>query len=282
LTVIDAHHHVWDPSRAEYAWMTDRLAPVRRRFDLEDLRPLLAVAGVDRTVLVQTRSSREETAEFLALAAPGSPVVGVVGWADLTGPDVADAIASLRQGSGGSRLVGIRHQVHDEPDPRWLERANVVRGLRAVEAAGLAYDLLVRARELPSALTVARSLPDLRFVIDHAAKPPLAAGDLGEWRSRIVPLAALPNVACKLSGLVTEADWSSWTPGDLEPAVEVVLEAFGPDRTMFGSDWPVCLLAADYPTVVETLQQLTVELSIPERAALFGGTAAAWYGLALE
>ena len=282
MTVIDAHHHVWDPSRAEYAWMTDRLAPVRRRFDLEDLRPLLAVAGVDRTVLVQTRSSREETAEFLALAAPGSPVVGVVGWADLTGPDVADAIASLRQGSGGSRLVGIRHQVHDEPDPRWLERANVVRGLRAVEAAGLAYDLLVRARELPSALTVARSLPDLRFVIDHAAKPPLAAGDLGEWRSRIVPLAALPNVACKLSGLVTEADWSSWTPGDLEPAVEVVLEAFGPDRTMFGSDWPVCLLAADYPTVVETLKQLTVELSIPERAALFGGTAAAWYGLALE
>jgi L-fuconolactonase len=277
--IVDAHHHFWDPGEADYPWLTDDLAVIRRRFGPEDLAPELAATGVRATVLVQTRSSQDETADFLALAAVTPFIAGVVGWVDLTHPTVGDAIAELRAGPGGHDLVGIRHQVHDEPDAEWLQRDDVMRGIRAVGAAGLVYDLLLRPRELPAALELAQRLSDTRFVIDHLAKPPIATGDIALWRSWIDAFAPLEHVACKVSGLVTEADWSSWTAADLQPFVDLAIDVFGPERLLFGSDWPVCLLAATYPQVVGTAGTLLEGLSDDELAAVMGGNAARIYGL---
>ena len=275
MLVIDAHHHFWDPARASYPWMTDALAPIRRRFGPDDLRPLLAANGVDRTILVQTRSSLDETHEFLATAAQHEFIAGVVGWVDLTAPDVAQQLAALRAGPGGAKLVGIRHQVHDEPDPEWLLREDVQRGIAAVGEAGLVYDVLVRTRELPAGLETVERHPGMRFVVDHAAKPRITAGVWdAAWEQALAPMADHPNVSCKLSGLVTEADWKAWTPEQLEPYVQRVLEWFGPERCMFGSDWPVCLLAASYRKVVEAMRSL-----VGDDSNVFGETATRVYGL---
>jgi L-fuconolactonase len=277
--IVDAHHHFWDPAEADYPWLTAELAAIRRRFGPEDLEPLLAATGVQRTILVQTRSSLAETEAFLATAAQTPFIAGVVGWVDLLDPGVADALAHLRGGIGGQKLVGIRHQVHDEPDPDWLRRSDARRGIGAVGAAGLAYDLLVRSRELPAALDTARALPDVRFVIDHLAKPPIRDGQLQPWAELIRPFGDLANVWCKISGLVTEADWATWRPADLEPFVEHALEVFGPDRLLFGSDWPVCLMAATYGEVLDAARATLAGLSGVERAAVFGGNAVAVYRL---
>jgi L-fuconolactonase len=277
--IVDAHHHVWDPATADYPWLTDELAAIRRRFTPDDLAPELAAAGIDATVVVQTRSSQEETTELLVLAAATPFIRGVVGWVDLTDPGVAGAIETLRAGPGGDRLVGIRHQVHDEADTEWLLRDDVMRGIAAVGAAGLTYDLLVRARELPAALEVARRLPTVRFVIDHLAKPPIAIGAIEPWAGRIAPFAELPHVSCKVSGLVTEADWSTWTAADLQPYVDHAVHVFGPDRLIFGSDWPVCLLAASYEGVVEAALSTLEALDVVEQAAVMGGNATRIYGL---
>lgn len=252
--------------------MGAELAAIRRPFGPDDMRPLLASSGVDRTVLVQTISSLDETREFLEIAAANDFVAGVVGWVDLTDPGVAGTIASLPR----ERLVGIRHQVHDEPDPRWLLHDDVQRGIAAIGEAGLVYDVLVRTRELPAALETVRRHPGMTFVIDHAAKPRIAGGSWdAEWESALAPFSDEPNVSCKLSGLVTEADWKSWTTEQLEPYVKRVVGWFGPERCMFGSDWPVCLLAADYARVINTLKQI---VGPDER--IFGGTASRVYGLA--
>lgn len=277
---IDAHHHFWDPARRSYPWMVgDALAPIRKPFGPADLVPELAAQGVSGTVLVQTISSLEETREFLALAASWEFIWGVVGWVDLTSAAVGDDLDALRDGPGGDRLVGIRHQVHDETDPDWLRRADVRRGLAAVQARGLRYDLLVRTRELPAAADTVGALPNLQFVLDHVAKPRIVDGDDPEWRKGMPALAALPNVAVKLSGMVTEADWASWTPADLRPFVESVVDWFGVERLMFGSDWPVCLLAASYAGVVEGLKQALGELSTGDEARIFGSNAVQVYGL---
>ena len=273
--VVDAHHHFWDPSRHDYPWMGDELAAIRRHFGPEDLAPLLAAAGVDRTILVQTISSLDETREFLATAAGTDFVAGVIGWVDLIEPSVGDTLAELRTGAGGKFLVGIRHQVHDEPDPRWLLRDDVQRGIEAVGEAGLVYDLLVKTRELPAAVELARSFPDLRFVVDHIAKPRIAAGPRDpDWEQAMAPLAGCPNVYCKLSGMVTEARWTDWTPGDLLPYVTRVLEWFGAERCMFGSDWPVCLLASDYARVLSTMRTI-----LGDDGDVFGATATRVYRL---
>jgi len=277
--IVDAHHHFWDPATADYPWLTDELAVIRRAFGPDDLAPLLRSAGVDASVLVQTRSNREETVDFLAVAERTSWIRGVVGWVDLTDPAIDEALARLRERPGGQRLVGIRHQAHDEPDPDWLLRDDVVRGIEAVGRAGLVYDLLVRPRELPAALALARRLPDVRFVVDHIAKPPIASGALEPWAAGMAAFRELEHVACKVSGMVTEADWSTWTPADLQPYVDHVLEVFGPERLLFGSDWPVCLLAATYEQVVDAARQALVGLTDEERAAVFGATAARIYGL---
>lgn len=276
---IDAHQHFWDPARGDYPWMTDELAAIRRPFTPDDLRPLLEETGIDGTVLVQTQASLEETREFLSLAAETDFVAGVVGWVDLTASGVDEALQRLRAGPGGDWLVGIRHQVHDEPDPAWLLREDVRRGLHAVGEANLAYDLLVRTRELPAALEVARGNPDMRFVIDHIAKPPIHSGEYEEWAERMAPFADLVNVSCKLSGMVTEASWSSWTREDLLPYVQRVVGWFGEDRIMFGSDWPVCLVAASYREVVDAYRSALGDIGREALGKIFGGSAIRIYGL---
>ncbi|MFD5871215.1 amidohydrolase family protein [Streptomyces sp. NPDC060322] len=280
LTIVDAHHHVWDLAVRDQDWITgEELAPIRRTFTLADLEPEARAVGVAATVLVQTVTVAEETPEFLALA-DGSPLVaGVVGWTDLTAPDVADTLAALRSLPGGGRLVGIRHQVQGEPDPEWLLRPDVLRGLRAVAAAGLVYDLIVRPHQLPAAARAAALLPELTFVLDHAGKPPVALGTTAPWADRLRALAALPNTVCKLSGLVTEADPRSWTVEDLRPYADTVIEAFGPDRLMFGSDWPVCRLAAPYADILGAARELTGRLGEAGRQAVLADTARRVYGL---
>ncbi len=274
---IDAHHHVWDLSVRDQPWTAD-LPGLHRSFDLAELRPSVLAHGVDATVVVQTITVADETPELLALAAREPLVAGVVGWVDLTAPDVADRLAALRSRPGGHRLVGIRHQVQGEPDPRWLCRDDVRRGLAAVAAAGLAYDLLVVPPQLPAAIETVAALPELTFVLDHAGKPAIASGGgLASWRSDIRALAALPNVAVKLSGLITEADHATWTVDQLRPYARTLLDAFGADRVMFGSDWPVCLLAGSYDDVIAAAEVLTGGLDAREQAAVFGRTAARWY-----
>jgi L-fuconolactonase len=277
--IVDAHHHFWDPATADYPWLTDELSVIRRRFTPDDLAPLLDDAGVDGTVLVQTRSSLDETREFLATAAETPFIRGVVGWVDLTDPGIAEVLAELRAGPGGDRLVGIRHQVHDEPDPDWLSRADVRRGIHAVARADLVYDLLVRSRELPAARSLVASMPDARFVVDHLAKPPIRDGNVEAWSGLVSQWREMPNAAWKLSGVVTEADWQRWDPADVAPVVDHALATFGPQGLIFGSDWPVCLLAAPYRTVIETARALTVDLSEPERAGVFGQNARRIYKL---
>ncbi|WP_086562565.1 amidohydrolase family protein [Streptomyces africanus] len=275
MTVVDAHHHVWDLSVRDQDWIAEG-SPIRRDFTVEDLAPEARAAGVDRTVLVQTVTVAEETPEFLALAAGHELIAGVVGWTDLTRPDVADELARLRELPGGRYLKGIRHQIQGEPDPEWLLRPDVGRGLTAVADAGLVYDLVVLPHQLPACTKAAASVPHLTFVLDHLGKPPIASGALEPWASGLRALAALPNTVCKLSGMVTEADLASWTIDDLRPYADVVLEAFGPDRLMFGSDWPVCTLAAGYGDVLDTARRLT---GPSEHARIFGATATRVYDL---
>lgn len=280
--VVDAHHHFWTPGRYDYYWMTGpSLEPIRQAFRPADLQPLLVASGVDYTVLVQTVPSVQETQEFLEIAQDTPFVAGVVGWVDLANPGVDVTLAELKAGRGGEYLVGIRHMVHDEPDADWLLRPDVQRGLQAVAHAGLAYDLLLRPRELPAALEVVKAHPHLRFVIDHLAKPEIASGQLAAWKERITPFGEQPHVMCKLSGMVTEANWTSWNPEDLRPYVETVLGIFGLDRVMFGSDWPVSLLASEYGRVKWALETALPPLTAAQSAAIFGGNAIRFYQLNL-
>jgi L-fuconolactonase len=270
--IVDAHTHFWDPTRRVYPWLDrDENAPIRRPFGPGELRPLLEDNGVDRTILVQTVSTIEETRKLLETAAAVDFIGGVVGWVDLTSPAVDDALASLVS----DLLVGIRHPVQDEPDPRWLLREDVQRGIAEVGEAGLVCDLLVRARELPAALEAVRRQREVSFVIDHAAGPRIA-GDSWDtkWEEQFAPFSDESNVACKLSGLVTAARWKSWTVEDLEPYVRRVVGWFGPERCIFGSDWPVCVLAAGYDQVFDAIQQI-VGLS----DQIFGETARRVYSL---
>jgi L-fuconolactonase len=272
--IVDAHHHLWDPSRRDYPWMSGEvLAPIRRPYTVDDLQ---SAAGptISSTVLVQTVSSMEETEEFLATADSSDGLIaGVVGWADLTAPD----LDRLRAAPGGHLLVGIRHQVEDEPDPDWLLRNDVRSGLRAVGAAGLVYDLLVRTPQRPAAYTVVKQLPDVSFVLDHAGKPGIAHGEWEGWATWIDDLAGLPNVVCKMSGLITEADWNTWSASTIGPYAEHVLNAFGADRVLFGSDWPVCDLAGTYAEVLGLVEGLLSGLSDDERGKILGGNAVRVY-----
>nr|WP_107908523.1 amidohydrolase family protein [Streptomyces chartreusis] len=280
MTIVDAHHHVWDLSVRDQDWIRGpELQPLRRNFGVGDLAPEARAAGVGRTVLVQTITVPEETPEFLALAAGHELIAGVVGWTDLTRPDITDELSRLRELPGGRYLKGIRHQVQGEADPEWLLRADVRRGLAAVAEAGLVYDLVVLPHQLPACVEAAADLPGLTFVLDHSGKPPIASGAREPWTRDVRALAALPNTVCKLSGLVTEADLADWTVTDLRPYADAVLEAFGPGRLMFGSDWPVCTLAATYAEVLDAAAELTAALSGAERTQVFEGTAAGVYGL---
>ncbi|WP_310742350.1 amidohydrolase family protein [Microbispora sp. H13382] len=281
-TIVDAHHHLWELSRRPQTWLDPpKMARIRRDFTASDYAAVAAEARIGSSVLVQVLPDAEETREFLALAARSDTVAAVVGWADLTRPDLAAELAALAASPGGELLRGIRHLVQGESDPRWLARDDVREGLRQVAAAGLVYDLLVLPHQLPAAIETVRALPELAFVLDHLAKPPVASGELEPWAGLVRELAAEPNVTAKLSGLITEAAWDDWDAARLRPYADVALDAFGPGRLMFGSDWPVCLLAGALPLWAETVRALLTDagLSAAERDAVFRGTAERVYRL---
>lgn len=262
--ITDAHHHLWDPTDRPYAWMDDSVAPIRRRFDVDDLRTATTGTDVTRTIVVQATHDPSETTWLLAQP---EPVSGVVGWVDLTAPDVADRLAAIAH----PRLVGIRHLAQDEPDPDWLIRPEVVRGVRALADAGLVFDLLVRAREHDAALALVDAVPEASFVLDHAGKPSIDTGDPG-WPARMRAFAARPNVVCKVSGLLTEAG-DDWRDRPVDRYVREVVETFGPDRSAFGSDWPVSTLATDYAEVLRSVQHALADLTPAEQDAVFRRTA---------
>ncbi|MDX8037515.1 amidohydrolase family protein, partial [Lentzea sp. BCCO 10_0856] len=276
--IVDAHHHLWDLSVRDQDWITDPpMGVIRRSFLEPDF--VAAAPEVSTSVLVQTVCVPEETPEFLAVAASSEVVGAVVGWTDLTSASVGDALSELVDSPDGSWLRGIRHQVQGEPDPEWLCRKDVRNGLQQVGAHGLIYELLTLPHQLPAARRTVAALGNVSFVVDHCSKPAIGSSGPGEWAELIRSLAAHENVTCKLSGLVTEADWKSWDVALLRPYFEVVLDAFGPERLMFGSDWPVCLLAATYDEWLGAARELVSELSPDEQAAIFSGTARRVYGL---
>lgn len=278
--VIDSHQHLWDPARREYPWLTD--PRIAKPFRPNDLKPLLEASGIDASVLVQTVPDVDETREFLQIAADHEFIAGVVGWVDLTDSHLSHTLAELKSGPNGEYLVGIRHQVHDEPDDAWLAREEVQLGLATLADVGLVYDILIRPQHLQIAINIAEDFPHLRFVVDHMAKPDIAGGGMEAWSAAMHEFAGMENVACKLSGILTEAG-ENWTVDDLRPYVRTVVEIFGPHRLMYGSDWPVSLLVADYATVYRTLRETLehLDLTEDELSAIFGRTAVHWYGLSL-
>jgi L-fuconolactonase len=288
LPIVDGHHHVWDLTARRQPWLdsASALAPLRRSFLLRELVPQASAVGVTATVVVQTVSEQGETPELLSLAASGPLVAAVVGWTDLAAPAVADALAELAAMPGGQHLAGIRHPLLTEPDPGWLDRADIRRGLSALATAGLTFDLVLRPTQLPAAVRAAASLPDLRFVLDHLGNVEVRPQPDADWATAFSALARLPNTVCKLSGIFSVPapacdPGSRQDPGrsisHLEPYLDLALERFGPDRLMFGSDWPVCTLRASYADVVAAAVALTSSLSAAERAAILGGTARAVY-----
>jgi L-fuconolactonase len=251
---IDAHQHFWDPSLGNYPWMVGPAAALRRVCAPHHLLPELRASGVHGSIVVQTQASLAETRDLLALAAQHTFVVGVVGWVDLTSASVALDLAGLRSGPHGHLLVGLRHLVHDEADPAWLLRDDVQRGLAAVADAGLAFDLLLRPRELPAALELVANHPGVRWVIDHLAKPDIRNAGWQPWANLLAAMGEhRDHVWCKLSGMTTLADHHDWTSGQFSAYIAWALRAFGPDRCMFGSDWPVCTLAGSYADVCRVL-----------------------------
>jgi L-fuconolactonase len=259
--------------------MTPEVELLCRDYLPEMLEPLLQRNGIAQTVLVQASNSIEETQWLLELADENSFIGGVVGWVDLQSEEMAQQLDSL---TAHSKLKGIRHLVESEPADDWLTQPSVVRGLRELGGRGLTYDLLVHPRHLKCATQVAAECPDTRFVVDHMAKPSINSGEMKEWARELDPLAAFPNVSCKLSGLVTEANWNDWRVEDLKPYVETALEYFGAERLMFGSDWPVCLLAGTYERVLEAFQNLLAELNEDERRRIFAENAIEFYRLEAE
>jgi L-fuconolactonase len=286
--VIDAHQHFWDLSAHDQPWLRSDpgLAPLLRNFTPAELAPLAAASGVSATVVVQTVAEPWETPELLALAARPGLVTGVVGWADLTAPGIADALAALRELPGGHCLAGIRHPVLVEPDPDWLARPDVLHGLAAVAAAGLAYDIVGEPRHLPAAVTAATRLPQLTFVLDHLGNPdggPGASPSASQpWASAVTHLAALPNTTAKLSGILgvpAPPGTGAGSVSHIRPYYDFVLSEFGPNRLMFGSDWPPCTLDASYAQVCAAARSLTAGLSDSEREAIFSRTARRAYRL---
>lgn len=274
--VVDAHQHYWEVRRFDYGWLEQGLPALDRDFLPAELEPQLAAAGVANTILVQVLHVAEETEWMLRLADAYPTIAGVVGWVDLTrdpdmlGPEVE---ALCRE----PRLAGIRHLVHEESDDDWLAREDVLRGLAVLERLGVPFDLLLRPQHLRHVPRLSERLPRLRMVIDHIAKPEIARGRIEPWAAELAAAAANPNVCCKLSGMITEAELASWTAGDLAPYVETTLAAFGTDRVMYGSDWPVCTLAGSYERVIGALRTVLGTLEEPVETAIFGAVARRFY-----
>lgn len=278
--IIDSHQHFWQHSLPfDYSWQdAPELAPIRRDFLPEDLAPLINSVGVDGTVFVQTQHNVEENRWVLELAEQNEFIAGVVGWVDLASEQCEEQLLEFKD---NPKFVGIRHVTQDEPDDDFIIRPEVIRGLKVLQKHGVPFDLLFYVKHLKHAATLARELPELPMVIDHLAKPRIKDGATEDWIDNFKAAAEFPNVFCKLSGMVTEADWKNWKPADLKPYVETALESFGPKRCMYGSDWPVCELAGSYEQVHSALVEVLGPIGQSESDAIFGQTAAAFYGLDL-
>ena len=274
---IDSHQHFWVYSAAQYPWMTEPLASLRRDYLPADLARERASAGVDATVAVQARQSLEESRWLLELAERDTSIAGVVGWVDLQDERVGEQLARF---APHPKFAGVRHVVQDEPDDNFMLRPSFLRGLGELRQFNLTYDLLTFPKQLPAAIEVVRRLPEQPFVLDHLSKPFIKRGELSPWREQLRELARIPNVMCKLSGMVTEADWGAWKPADFRPYLDVAWEAFGEDRLMFGSDWPVSTLAGSYEQVHGIVSEFLRQFSAPAQLKVMGGNAAKFYGLA--
>ena len=271
-TIIDAHQHFWRYDAAAYEWIDDSMTPLRRDFLPADARREMDAAGVAGCVAVQATQTLEETTWLLQLAHEHAFIRGVVGWIDLQG----DVDAQLASFPPDAPLVGVRHIVQAEADG-FMQRPAFLAGIARLEASGLGYDILVYARQLRAAVEFAHRFPRQRFVLDHLGKPDVRGGEFRQWRSDLQRMAALPNVFCKLSGLVTEADWWSWTPSQLRPYLDTALNAFGPERLMIGSDWPVCLVAAPYAVTMGLVRDAIGEYSADEQQRILAGTASEFW-----
>lgn len=273
---IDAHQHFWRHDPAIHTWMDDRMETLQRNYLPQDLRPLLENEGIGGCVAVQADSSTRENDFLLQLAAANPWILGVVGWVDLQSAELSQ---QLDHWCSQPRAVGVRHIVQDEPDDRFLDNETFRQGVRSLAERGQTYDLLIYERQLPAAIDFVRAIPDVPMVLDHIAKPRIADGALEPWASQLGELAQSANLTCKLSGMVTEANWNQWSPEDLAPYIETAIETFGADRLMFGSDWPVCRLAAEYPQVKSLVEPYLATLSPTERAAIEGDNAIRFYNL---
>jgi L-fuconolactonase len=277
--VLDAHVHLWNRSRTPQDWIDPKsMRAIDRDFWLDDLRMALGRNGVAGAVIVQASDSSQETRDLLTADLPPC-VRAIVGWVDLTSPSVAGAIEETLAMKNGRALAGVRHLAHIDPDPHWLRRASVSRGLDELERAGLSFDLVVTADQLSDCVRVAAEHPGLVFVLDHLGKPPLRDGKTSDWSSHLIQLAALPNVFAKLSGLTMEANWDRWVVSDLEPAMHAALDSFGPERLMFGSDWPLVEVCGGYRAWLRAAKTLTSRLSLREQSAIFSRTARTAYRL---
>jgi L-fuconolactonase len=276
MYAIDAHHHFWRYSAAEYGWIDNSMPMLRRDFLPADLEREMHHAQVRQAVAVQARQTLEETHWLLELAGSHPFVVGVVGWAPLASPEFPQILESLQS---HSRLKGLRHVLQDEQDDHYALHPDFTRGLRLLAEAGLVYDILIYAHQLPAAIKLADLHPNQIFVLDHLAKPRIAARELSPWREHLRQLAERPNVMCKVSGMVSEADWQRWRMEDLSPYLNTALECFGPQRLLAGSDWPVCTVAASYSRWWQTLRAWTVTLSSAEQESILGGNATQIYCL---
>ncbi|HLW75536.1 MAG TPA: amidohydrolase family protein [Bryobacteraceae bacterium] len=271
---IDSHQHFWAYDPARFAWLTEDMRALRRDFLPEHLRPELAAAGIDATVAVQVDQSESETRFLLDLARANPEIAGVVGWVDLRAENLPERLEYFSQFDA---LAGFRHIAQSEPDARFLLRDDFLRGIGQLQSFDFTYDILIYPRHLPAAVELVARFPKQRFVVDHLAKPLIKSGGIESWARSMRQIAAHENVFCKLSGMVTEADWSAWKPADFAPYLDVVFEAFGVDRLMFGSDWPVCLVAASYAQV----KQLVEDYAASDRDRIFGSNAARFYGLSV-
>jgi L-fuconolactonase len=276
--ILDAHQHFWNLDRVDYPWLTPDFGPIYRTFEEDDLQAQLDACGVEGTVLVQAMDSYEDTDFMLEVADRWPRARAVVGWVPLTRPD--EAAQALERYQRDPRFVGVRHLIHEDPDPDWLLRPDVADGLALLAERGLTFDVVaVLPRHLEHVPVLAERHPSLRLVVDHLAKPPIKEKGWEPWAGLLAAAAEAPNVHAKVSGLNTAADWSTWTAEDLRPYVDHAIEAFGPDRLMFGGDWPVAVLAGDYEKVFRETEALLRDLDAAGRARVLGGTAVEFYGI---
>jgi L-fuconolactonase len=277
---IDSHHHIWDLNVRPQTWMKgDELKPISRTILMNELEPELEISKIDYTVIVQTVPTIDETPEFLDLSLSHPKVCAVVGWLDLESDDIRPVLEKYLAHAGGKNLVSIRDIAQDKDDPNWLIRDDVVKNVHRIAEAGLTFDILTKPPQLAAAVKLVKQSPNNIFVLDHISKPYIAKGEMKPWADQISEIASYENVSVKVSGLFTEANWSNWSNESFKPYLDHILKSFTPDRMMFGSDWPVCLLAASYGQTIELMEEFAKDFSKSEQESFWAGTAKRFYRL---